>query len=92
MSVNLLHGFGRFILQIGRTGCSEELERLVEAMAGLLAVFSESEREILSERIKAGIAQARREGRRLGRPPTAARKAEKVQQLHAHSAERPINL
>ena len=53
------------------------------AMAGLLAVFSEFEREILSERVKAGIAQARKEGRRLGRPPTAARKAKKVKQLHA---------
>jgi len=53
------------------------------AMAGLLAVFSEFERDILSERVKAGIAQARKEGKRIGRPRTAARKAEEVKQLHA---------
>src|ERR671925_1015787 len=32
------------------------------AMAGLLAIFAEFEREILRERVKAGIAQARRRG------------------------------
>ncbi|MCK5230735.1 MAG: recombinase family protein, partial [Desulfobulbaceae bacterium] len=32
------------------------------AMAGLLSVFAEFERELLSERIKAGIAQARKKG------------------------------
>ena len=33
------------------------------AMAGMLAIFAEFEREILRERVKAGIAQARKEGR-----------------------------
>jgi putative DNA-invertase from lambdoid prophage Rac len=51
------------------------------AMAGLLAVFAEFEREILRERIKAGIAQARKEGRTGGRPPTARRKSAEVQKL-----------
>jgi DNA invertase Pin-like site-specific DNA recombinase len=41
------------------------------AMVGLLAVFAEFERDLLRERVKAGIAQARKEGRRIGRPPTA---------------------
>jgi putative DNA-invertase from lambdoid prophage Rac len=53
------------------------------AMAGLLSVFAEFEREILSERVRAGIAQARREGRPHGRPRTAALKADEVIRLKA---------
>ena len=53
------------------------------AWAGLLAVFAEFEREILRERVKAGIAQARKEGRPHGRPPTARRQSRRVNQLYA---------
>ncbi len=52
-------------------------------MAGLLAIFAEFEREILRERVKAGIAQARKRGTRHGRPPTVAHHAAAVQQLAA---------
>jgi DNA invertase Pin-like site-specific DNA recombinase len=38
------------------------------AMAGLLAVFAAFEREILGERTRAGLAHARQNGKRLGRP------------------------
>ena len=38
------------------------------AMAGLLAVFAPFEREILQERVRAGLAHARQNGNRLGRP------------------------
>jgi putative DNA-invertase from lambdoid prophage Rac len=38
------------------------------AMAGLLAIFAEFEREILRERTRAGLAHARQNGKRLGRP------------------------
>lgn len=41
------------------------------AMAGLLSIFAEFEREILRERVKAGIAHARSNGKRHGRPVTA---------------------
>ena len=41
------------------------------AMAGLLSVFSEFEREILRERTRAGLAHARQNGKQLGRPMTA---------------------
>ncbi|MFO0952971.1 MAG: recombinase family protein [Isosphaeraceae bacterium] len=51
------------------------------AMAGLLAIFAEFEREILRERVRAGIAQARKEGRPHGRPPTASLKAAEVLRL-----------
>jgi DNA invertase Pin-like site-specific DNA recombinase len=53
------------------------------AMAGLLAVFAEFEREILRERVRVGIAQARNEGRAHGRPPTASLKAAEVHRLKA---------
>jgi putative DNA-invertase from lambdoid prophage Rac len=39
------------------------------ALAGMLAVFAEFEREILRERVKAGIVQARKRGTRHGQPP-----------------------
>jgi DNA invertase Pin-like site-specific DNA recombinase len=52
------------------------------AMAGMLAVFAEFEREILSERVKAGIAQARSNGKTLGRPVSAANKASEVRSLY----------
>ena len=52
------------------------------AMAGLLAVFAEFEREVLRERVRAGLAQARIEGKQLGRPRTAARKAGEVRKLY----------
>ena len=51
------------------------------AMAGLLAVFAEFEREILRERVRAGLAQARQDGQRLGRPATAALHADQVRKL-----------
>jgi putative DNA-invertase from lambdoid prophage Rac len=51
------------------------------ALAGMLAVFAEFERDILRERVKAGIAQARENGKRHGRPPTATKKSTEVKRL-----------
>ncbi len=51
------------------------------AMAGLLSVFAEFERELLKERIKAGIAQARKKGKPHGRPKSAVLKATQVKEL-----------
>lgn len=53
------------------------------AMAGLLSVFAEFEREVLRERIRAGIAQARRKGIRLGRPRAAPGKEIEARELLA---------
>ncbi len=52
------------------------------AMAGLLAIFAEFEREILRERTRAGLANARQNGKRLGRPATAAVHAAEMRRLH----------
>lgn len=53
------------------------------ALAGMLAVFAEFERDILHDRVKAGIAQARKEGRSHGRPPTVQQHASEVSALFA---------
>src|SRR6202167_2579871 len=52
------------------------------AMAGLLSVFAEFEHEILRERIRAGIAEARLKGKRFERPLTAAKKAGQIRKLY----------
>jgi DNA invertase Pin-like site-specific DNA recombinase len=73
-------------LGVGFVSLTEALDLTIptgRAMAGLLAIFAEFEREILRERVRAGIAQARKEGRRHGRPPTASLKAEEVRRLKA---------
>ena len=48
------------------------------ALAGMLAVFAEFEREILRDRVKAGIAQARQQGKPHGRPPTDAKNKHRI--------------
>src|SRR5579863_3132331 len=52
------------------------------AMAGLLAIFAEFEREILRERTRAGLAHARENGKRLGRPATAGIHTAEIRKLH----------
>ena len=52
------------------------------AMAGLLSVFAEFEHEILRERIRAGIAEARLKGKHLGRPVTVGKQASQIRKLH----------
>ncbi len=53
------------------------------ALAGMLAVFAEFEREILRERVKAGIAQARARGQLHGRPPTVKARSAEIKRLFA---------
>jgi DNA invertase Pin-like site-specific DNA recombinase len=72
-------------LGVGFVSLTEALDLTTpagRAMAGLLAVFAEFEREILGERVRAGLAHARQNGKRLGRPPTAARKGSQVRELY----------
>jgi putative DNA-invertase from lambdoid prophage Rac len=52
------------------------------AMAGLLAVFAEFEYDILRERVRAGLAEARLKGQQLGRPLSAALHADRVRKLY----------
>jgi DNA invertase Pin-like site-specific DNA recombinase len=72
-------------LGVGFVSLTEALDLTTpagRAMAGLLAIFAEFEREILRERTRAGLAHARENGKRLGRPATAAAHAGKIQKLH----------
>src|SRR5437762_8627760 len=72
-------------LGVGFVSLTEALDLTTpagRAMAGLLAVFAEFEREILRERVRAGLAQARQNGQRLGRPVTAALHADQVRKLY----------
>src|SRR5213593_1315656 len=72
-------------LGVGFVSLTEALDLTTpagRAMAGLLAVFAEFEREILRERVRTGLAQARQNGQRLGRPITAALHADQVRKLY----------
>jgi DNA invertase Pin-like site-specific DNA recombinase len=72
-------------LGVGFVSLTEALDLTTpagRAMAGLLAIFAEFEREILRERTKAGLAHAREKGKRLGRPATAAVHAAEIRKLH----------
>ena len=74
-------------LGVGFVSLTEALDLTTpigRAMAGLLAVFAEFEREVLREWVRAGLANARQNGKRLGRPPTAARKGGEVRELYRH--------
>ena len=42
-----------------------------KAMFQMMGVFAEFERAMIQERVRAGLARARSEGKRLGRPPIA---------------------
>jgi putative DNA-invertase from lambdoid prophage Rac len=72
-------------LDVGFVSLTEALDLTTpagRAMAGLLAIFAEFEREILRERTRAGLAQARQNGQRLGRPATAALHTPEVRKLY----------
>jgi putative DNA-invertase from lambdoid prophage Rac len=72
-------------LGVGFVSLTEALDLTTpigRAMAGLLAVFAEFEHDVLGERVRAGLAEARLSGKRLGRPQTAALHAGKVRTLY----------
>lgn len=71
-------------LKVGFVSLSEALDLTTpsgRALAGMLAVFAEFEADILRDRVKAGIAQARKEGRPHGRPITAGLHLQKIKEL-----------
>jgi putative DNA-invertase from lambdoid prophage Rac len=81
-------------LGVGFVSLTEALDLTTpagRAMAGLLAVFAEFEREILRERVRAGLEHARQNGQQLGRPRTAALHADQVRKLyHAGTSKAEI--
>jgi putative DNA-invertase from lambdoid prophage Rac len=72
-------------LGVGFVSLTEALDLTTpagRAMAGLLAVFAEFEREILRERVRAGLIHARQNGKRLGRPPSVAHQVDHIRRLN----------
>ena len=71
-------------LGVGFVSLTEALDLTTpagRAMAGLLAVFAQFKREILRERVRAGLAHARQQGKRLGRPPLVVHHAGPARKL-----------
>ena len=71
-------------LKVGFVSLSEALDLTTpsgRAFAGMLAVFAEFERDILRDRVKAGIAQARKDGRPHGRPAKIVGKTQEIRDL-----------
>lgn len=54
--------FGSFIVD-----CTKELDPMTEGMLKMMGVFSELERNIISQRVKSGMANARAKGISIGR-------------------------
>ena len=78
-------------LGVGFVSLPEALDITTQAgraMAGLLAIFSEFEREVLRERTRAGLDHARENGKRPCRPTTAALHAAEIRKLHRAGVER----
>jgi DNA invertase Pin-like site-specific DNA recombinase len=78
-TLNELNGLG-----VGFISLTEALDLTTatgRAMAGLLSIFAEFEREILRERVKAGIAHARQKGKKHGRPVTIKRHEAEIKKL-----------
>ena len=53
------------------------------AMFQMLGVFSEFERAMIQERVRAGLVRARAEGKQLGRPTVSADKEARIRQLRS---------
>ena len=69
------------VLGVGFISLTEALDLTTatgRAMAGLLSIFAEFEREILRERVKAGIAHARSKSKSHGRPATAKKQSNEI--------------
>ena len=52
--------------------CSKELDPMTEGMIKMMGVFSEIERNIISQRVKSGMENAKSKGKQIGRPITTS--------------------
>lgn len=52
--------------------CSRELDPMTEGMLKMMGVFSEMERNIISQRVKSGMDNAKAKGKAIGRPGVTA--------------------
>lgn len=73
-----------YLLGVGFISITEALDFTTpsgKAMAGMLAVFAQFERDILSERIKAGMQNAKQQGKNIGRPISVGKYKGEVKKL-----------
>lgn len=61
--------FGNFIVD-----CTKELDPMTEGMLKMMGVFSEIERNMISQRVKSGMANAKAKGKIVGRPQVTIKK------------------
>lgn len=52
--------------------CSNELDPMTEGMLKMMGVFAELERNMISQRVKSGMRNAKSKGKIIGRPTTTA--------------------
>lgn len=52
--------------------CTKELDPMTEGMLKMMGVFSELERNMISQRVKSGMQNAKAKGKIIGRPSTTA--------------------
>lgn len=52
--------------------CTKELDPMTEGMLKMMGVFAELERNIISQRVKSGMQNAKAKGKRIGRPAVTA--------------------
>ena len=52
--------------------CTKELDPMTEGMLKMMGVFAELERNIISQRVKSGIINAKIKGKKIGRPRTTS--------------------
>jgi len=72
-------------LGVGFVSLTEALDMTTatgRAMAGLLSVFAQFEHDLLRERVRAGLAEAKLNGKQLGRPRTIEVHAARIKKLH----------
>lgn len=74
-------GFRCTLYRIGRLCCLDLTTPAGRAFAGFLAVSAEFERDVLRERLKAGITDTRKRGKAHGRPRAKANDAAQIRLL-----------
>ena len=61
-----------FIFGAFKVDCTKELDPMTEGMLKMMGVFSELERNIISQRVKSGMDNAKAKGKQIGRKKTTA--------------------
>lgn len=52
--------------------CTKDLDPMTEGMLKMMGVFAELERNMISQRVKSGMVNAKLKGKKIGRPSTTA--------------------